>query len=164
MTVEPGPVDQRALRHAFGHFATGICVVGAITTDGVRLGVTVNSFSSVSLDPPLILVCLARSLRSHDALLACDGFAVSVLRHDQSPESALFASRHADKWAEVDHHAGAAGGLILRDHLAHFDCTTFARVPSGDHTILVGKVAAFGQREGAPLLYYRGRYVTTSGG
>lgn len=153
-------VDPRALRSAFGHFPTGVCVVGARLPDGERIGVTVNSFTSVSLDPPLLLVCLAHRLRSHDALVRAGGFAITVLHGEQAPVSARFASSGADKWQDMDATEGMAGGLILNPHLAWFDCEMHSAMPGGDHTILLGRVLRHGTAErAAPLLYYRGGYA-----
>ena len=153
-------VDSRVLRRSLGAFATGVCVVAARASDGENLGVTVNSFCSVSLDPPLILVCIGRSLASHDKLLSCEGFSVSVLRNDQSALSARFATRGIDKWEGASHRTGLAGGLIIEPHLAYFDCATHDRQDAGDHTILLGRVLDFTSREGSPLLYFRGKYDT----
>lgn len=153
-------IDPKALRHAFGHFPTGVCVVAASLPGGERIGLTVNSFTSVSLDPPLLLVCLARKLRSHDALVAAGGFAITVLHGEQAPVSARFATSGADKWLDMDATEGAAGGLILNPHLAWFDCEAHASMPAGDHTILLGRVLGHGTTEqAAPLLYYRGGYA-----
>lgn len=151
--------DPRHLRHAFGHFATGVCVVATTAPDGTRIGATVNSLTSLSLDPALLLVCVARSMRAHDALVAADGFAVSVLDRSQEELSRIFARAGADKWQGVAAEPGAAGGLILTPHLAYFDCETHARHEGGDHTILVGRIAAYATRpEREPLLYFQGRY------
>ncbi|TCH96460.1 flavin reductase [Roseococcus sp. SYP-B2431] len=158
-------VDPKALRNAFGHFPTGVCIVAATLPNGERIGVTVNSFTSVSLDPPLLLVCLARSLRSHDALVTSGGFAITVLHGEQAPVSTRFASSGADKWLDMEASEGAAGGLILNPHLAWFDCAAHAALPGGDHTILLGRVLRHGTVEqAAPLLYYRGGYAALAAG
>lgn len=157
----PPHLDTRHLRGAFGQFATGVCVVAACGLDGTRLGATVNSFTSVSLEPALLLVCIARAMRSHDALVAAHGFTVNVLHHGQQEISRTFATAGADKWACAAARPGAAGGLILRPHLAYFDCATHARHEGGDHTILVGAVLGFGtEAHEGPLVYFRGRYAT----
>ncbi|WP_424813511.1 flavin reductase family protein [Roseococcus sp. YIM B11640] len=157
-------IDPKALRNAFGHFPTGVCVVGARAPDGERLGVTVNSFTSVSLDPPLLLVCLARKLRSHDALVAARGFAITVLHGEQAALSARFASPGADKWQDMPAREGSAGGLILEPHLAWFDCEMHGCMPGGDHTIMLGRVLDHGTAAaGHPLLYYRGGYAALAG-
>lgn len=155
-------LDHHALRRSLGAFATGVCVVAARHNDGQSIGVTVNSFCSVSLDPPLILVCIGRGLASHDKLLTCGGFTVSILRDDQASLSTRFATRGIDKWEGVSHRPGLAGGLILEPHLAWFDCATHAFQDGGDHTILLGRVLDFASREGPPLLYFRGKYDTVT--
>lgn len=153
------PLDKIALRRAFGSFPTGVCVAGAVV-DGHRIGLTVNSFSSVSLDPPLVLICLAHSLRSHDMFLRARGFAVSVLSQDQADISRRFAtSALVDKWSGVDALPGRCDGLIVDRHLAFFDCKAEQAVTSGDHTILIGRLIDYGHnRQLTPLVYCNGKY------
>ena len=156
-------IDPRALREAFGHFATGVGIIGARTEDGERLGATVNSFTSVSLDPPLVLVCLGHFMRSHDAFVKTKGFSVSLLSHDQEELSSRFARVGADKWKDVGVQQGAAGGLIITPSLAHFDCITYETQVIGDHTILIGRVVSFASdRAIRPLLFFQGRYGNLS--
>lgn len=151
--------DALALRGAFGHFATGICVLGAETVTGERLGLTLNSFSSLSLDPPLLLVSLGHFLRSHDQLIAARGFGLSILAEDQVEISQRFASREGLKWRDFPAVQGRLGGLTVPSAMASFDCAVERSVPAGDHTILIGRVLDCTTHETArPLLYFRGRY------
>lgn len=152
--------DPRILRQAFGQFATGVCIVAAQNESGERFGATVNSFTSVSLSPALLLVCVSRRMWSHDAIMACDGFAISVLHAHQDEVSNAFAKAGTDKWRDISYDTGAHGGIIIRPSLAHFDCRTFDRHEGGDHTILVGEVQSHSERhDGSPLLYFRGGYA-----
>lgn len=155
--------DPGQLREAFGQFATGVCVVGFKAQDGARIGITVNSFTSLSLDPALLLVCLGQSLRSHDVMVACEGFGVSVLADGQQDISSRFAMRGGPKWDGISFIEGEAGALMVPDAIARFDCTTEAAYPAGDHTILVGRIRGFAV-DGAkhPLLFFRGAYAAAA--
>ena len=151
--------DQKQLRDAFGHFATGVCVVGFVGQDGTRVGITVNSFTSLSLDPALLLVCLGTNLRSHDAMVSTGGFGVSVLSEDQRDISGRFATRGGPKWDGMSFIEGKEGALMVPDAIAWFDCEAEAAYPAGDHTILVGRVRNFmADKDKRPLLFFRGAY------
>lgn len=156
----PAPeLDQKQLRDAFGHFATGVCVVGFVAQDGSKVGITVNSFTSLSLDPALLLVCLGTSLRSHDALVSCGGFGVSVLAEEQREISGRFATRGGPKWDGISFIEGGRGALMVPEAIAWFECEAEAAHPAGDHTILVGRVCNFmADRAKRPLLFFRGAY------
>jgi flavin reductase (DIM6/NTAB) family NADH-FMN oxidoreductase RutF len=152
---------SREFRDALGLFPTGIAIVTAIDADGRLGGVTVNSFTSVSLDPPLILVSLARTSRSLDVFDAAQHFAVSLLREDQRHASTVFASTTADRFAEVAHRSGIGGCPVVEPYLVAFECEVFARHDGGDHVLLLGKVLRLASAAGAmprPLLYFRGQY------
>lgn len=152
----------REFRDALGLFPTGVCVVTACGEDGTLGGVTVNSFTSVSLEPPLILVALARNLRSFPVFERAAHFAVSLLREDQRHLSAHFARTVGDKWAESrEHRIGKVACPIIHPNLAAFECETHARHEGGDHILLVGKVIHIEKAADAdprPLLYFRGNY------
>ena len=154
-----GPADPRALRNALGSFLTGVTIVTTFDKDGRARGFTANSFTSVSLDPPLILVCPAKSAASYDVFKACDGFAVSVLQDSQKAASTLFASKSPEKFASVETLTAVTGAPIIADSLSWFDCTPHQRIDAGDHLVLIGRVEAFDSREGQPLGYLRGKYV-----
>ena len=155
-------IDPRALRNAFGTFMTGVTVVTAKDGNGTPLGFTANSFTSVSLDPPLVLVCLANSSKNYDAFIGAQGFAVNILAETQIALSNTFASRVEDRFAEVDWRDGPNGSPILADVSAWFDCAMHKTVEAGDHVILIGEVKAFDANTTSGLGYARGAYVTPS--
>lgn len=151
--------DARTLRDALGCFGTGVTVVTTIDAAGKPFGLTANSFTSVSLDPPLLLVCLAKSASSLPVFAASAVFAVNVLHIDQQIVSGRFASRHEDRFAETPWESWDTGAPIIQSSLASFDCEKFAWHDAGDHVILVGHVRRVRfepQRD--PLIYYRGKY------
>lgn len=155
--------DPRQFRDALGHFATGIAVVTTATEEGQVAGVTVNSFTSVSLDPPLLLISLARSIASLALFERSRHFAVSLLREDQRHVSAAFASSGQSKWQGARHHPGTIVPCpIIHPNLAAFECETYARYDGGDHRLLLGRVVRMETPETAqprrPLLYFRGQY------
>lgn len=157
-------VDQAAFRGALGRFAGGVTVVSALH-DGVDHLMTASAFCSVSLDPPLVLVCSHRSSRFHDAVLESGVWGVSVLAEEGRAASAWFAHRGRPLEGQLDdvpHHRGELGTALLDDSLAWLECTTHAVHPGGDHSILVGAVQAARVREDVddPLLYYRSHYGT----
>jgi flavin reductase (DIM6/NTAB) family NADH-FMN oxidoreductase RutF len=151
--------DPRTLRDALGCFATGVTVVTCLGPNGKPAGLTVNSFTSVSLDPPLLLVCLAKSAASAAALIAASHFAVNVLQTGQQPASIRFSTRDEDRFGTTPWSFGEAGAPILADSLGVFECEHHAVHDAGDHHILVGQVvkASFDSSLD-PLLYFRGRY------
>ncbi len=154
------PVDPRAFRRALGSFLTGITVVATVQPDGTPRGFTANSFTSVSLDPPLILICIAKTASSCPVFTAAEGFSVNVLAEHQMSVSGLFASKSADKFAGVGWQRGPAGNPVLDEVAAWFDCRRHEVIDAGDHVILVGRVAAFDERTINPLGYCRGAHVT----
>lgn len=151
--------ETRALRDAFGRFATGIAVITARDGEG-PMGLTVNSFASVSLAPPLLLFSVARTCRSLDRLAASQSFAVNVLSRDQEAVSSRFSGRGGEKWtAETRILEGSHGAPLIEGALAAFECRPFARHEAGDHLVFIGEVLRFETTgEGEPLLYYRGAY------
>jgi flavin reductase (DIM6/NTAB) family NADH-FMN oxidoreductase RutF len=159
-------------RRVLGHFATGVTVVTTCDAQGRPAGLTASAFTSVSLTPPLVLVCVARDAQSYAALSASDRFAVNILASGQEAVSQRFASPPAangwEKFEGVAHKPGTLGLPVLEGALAHLECSRVHAYPGGDHTIFVGQVEAAGcQSDGAePLLYYRGRYgrLHTPGG
>ncbi|HVM23584.1 MAG TPA: flavin reductase family protein [Sphingomicrobium sp.] len=151
--------DPRTLRDALGCFATGVTVVTCIGDNGVPAGLTVNSFTSVSLDPPLLLVCLHKEAASAPALIAASHFAINVLQTGQQPASITFSTRVGDRFGSTPWSTGEAGAPILEDSLCVFECQRYAVYDGGDHHILVGQVAkASFDASLDPLLYFRGRY------
>lgn len=155
-------IDPRALRSAFGSFMTGVTVVTAMDADAAPLGFTANSFTSVSLDPPLLLVCLAKSSSNYAALTQAAGFAVNILSDGQSDISNTFARPSDDRFAGLSWQTGPHGSPILGGVSAWFDCARHDVVDAGDHTILIGEVKAFDSTPAPGLGYVRGAYVSAS--
>ncbi|MCK7613144.1 flavin reductase family protein [Roseibium sediminicola] len=151
-------LDPRALRDAFGRFMTGVTVVTTLGSDGQPVGFTANSFSSVSLDPPLLLVCPGKFLSSYQAFAACKRFCVSVLSEDQKAAANTFAGFKGDRFAQVPHIRDAHGVPLLTGAVAQFSCRTHQIVPAGDHALLIGEVTAFDQTEAAGLGYVGGQF------
>lgn len=150
---------SRTLRDALGMFPTGVAVVTTQSPDGALHGVTVNSFNSVSLDPPLVLFSLARSLSILPAFLSADAYAVNILREDQRDISARFASPVEDKWGDIEYRAGTTGSPVLHQVIAVLECRPHAHHDGGDHVIFVGKVVHFEKPDHhKPLIFFRGRY------
>lgn len=152
------PDAKRALRNAFGSFATGVTVVTTRQPDGTPRGFTANSFTSVSLDPPLLLVCIAKAALSCDTFAQADHFAVNILADDQKEVSGLFASQSVDKFDLAEWHADAQDVPLIDGTLASFSCVRHRLVDAGDHLILIGQVLEFETSEGTPLGYYKGGY------
>jgi len=163
-----GPDD---FRRVLGHFASGVTVVTTWDAQGQPTGLTASSVASVSLDPPLVLICVAHTSQSYPAFQAHGKFAINILNVDDEPVARRFASTGggADKFESIGYRPGALGLPILKDALAELECTIVHTYPGGDHTIFVGQVEAAECRGDAgfePLLYYRGRFnrLHSSGG
>jgi flavin reductase (DIM6/NTAB) family NADH-FMN oxidoreductase RutF len=159
-------VTAAELRLAMGHFATGVTVVTSVAADGRPVGTTANAVSSLSLDPPLLLVCFDRSSQTLEAVGAHGAFAVNVLAAPQQELSANFARRGlAAAWDGVRHRPGLTRSPRLHDVLATLECTVEQRFPGGDHEIVIGRVLAAetGDTESPPLLFWRGRYASLKG-
>jgi flavin reductase (DIM6/NTAB) family NADH-FMN oxidoreductase RutF len=159
-------VTAAELRLAMSHFATGVTVVTSVGADGRPVGTTANAVSSLSLDPPLLLVCFDRSSQTLEAVRAHGAFAVNVLAAPQQELSANFARRGlAAAWDGVRHRPGLTRSPRLHDVLATLECTVEHRFPGGDHEIVIGRVLAAeaGDTESPPLLFWRGRYAYLKG-
>ena len=154
--------DPRQFRDALGQFPTGVTVVTARGGNGEKLGMTVSSFNSVSLSPPLILWSIDKNSLSFDAFTSAASFAIHVLAADQSELSRRFANRGTDKFAGLANSVGLRGDPILDGYAACFECDTTATHDAGDHVIIIGRVLAFTTREKAPLIFHRGRYAEIS--
>lgn len=154
--------DTRDLRNAFGTFMTGVTVVTSHTTEGEPIGFTANSFTSVSLDPPMVLVCLANTSQNYDTLVNGEGFAVNILSEHQIEISNTFARPVDNRYANIQWHKGPAGSPILEEVSAWFDCKTHKTVDAGDHVILIGLIEAFDSTTTPGLGYAGGAYVTPS--
>lgn len=153
-------VDARSFRNACGRFGTGVIIATCADPNGAPVGVTVNSFSSVSLDPPLVLFCIDHRAFSRTAFRDAQTFALNVLADDQQSLADRFARASADKFSGLDYTTGHGGAPVLPGALATFECDVEAQYPGGDHDILVGRVAAidFGPDTAKPLLYFGGAY------
>lgn len=151
--------DQRIFRDAVARFPTGVAVVTACDPKGELLGVTVNSLSSVSLEPALLSFSLSRNLRSLGKFVEADSFAINVLREDQRSISTQFATQGGDKWNAVDWYEGPFGCPIISPNVAVFECEKYASYEGGDHLIFLGRVLRLEiAEEGRPLVFYRSRY------
>lgn len=155
------PLDPRELRNALGRFATGVCVVTTGAADGRTAGLTVNSFSSVSLDPPLVAWCLVRHSPSLGMFSAAEHFAVHVLAADQQHLARHFARPAEDKFAALAGALQPTAGLVplLADSLARFECRKAAMIDCGDHVMFLGQVERFRYGDDAPLLFHAGRLI-----
>ena len=145
-------------RHVLGHFASGITIVTTRDADGRPVGLTATAFTSVSLDPPLVLICVDLKARCYAALEACERFAVNILGSHQEALARRFASTLEDKFHGFECHAGHLELPLIPDALAHIECEKVAAYRGGDHTIFLGRVEAVRARDGDPLLHYRGQY------
>lgn len=148
--------DPRALRNAFGRFATGVGVVSLNDAAGQATGVTISSFSSLSLDPPLCLFSLGKSQVSCRWIEAGDAFNVNILAHDQQTAAWQFAKPLEDKFDGVKWYAGRNGLPVIHGNLCHFECAKWDIHDGGDHIIVVGRIEHFAEGAGDPLLFYRG--------
>lgn len=151
-TPSAASIDPFKLRGAFGRFGTGVTVVGF--KDGSEMaGMTVNSFTSVSLSPALLLVSIQKSSRMHDRILG-QAFSVSVLRSDQEQVARAFASKDRAGIPSWD----VSGGIgKIENALAWFECDSWSEIDAGDHTLLIGEIQNFGHGEGEPLMFYSGK-------
>lgn len=148
-------------RAALGMFATGVTIVTGRDANGVRIGLTANSFNSVSLAPPLVLWSLSRSAGSMPAFTRGSHYAINILAADQKALAERFSSKQADRFAGVAYREGAGGAPILEGAAAVFECFNRSRYEEGDHVIFVGEVERCERREGAqPLIFHGGRYFT----
>jgi flavin reductase (DIM6/NTAB) family NADH-FMN oxidoreductase RutF len=160
-------ITSAEFRHAVGHFATGVTVVTSVGADGEPAGTTVNAVSSVSVDPPLVLVCFDRSSLTLAAIRGHGAFVVNVLAAPQQHLSVNFARRgFGAAWDGVRHRPGLTGSPRLHDVLAALECTVEYRLPGGDHEIVIGRVREVETAgDGAePLLCWRGGYAALGGG
>ena len=153
------PFDSASFRRALGHYATGVAVITGLGDNEERFGLTVSSFNSVSLDPPLVLFSVHRSARSLPWLQAAEGYAINILCRHQDHLSNRFAKHGTDKWVSVDHACGHAQAPLLPGTLALFECAHYAQYDGGDHVICVGRVLSFSwNEEERPLIFFRGAY------
>ena len=159
-------VDPRSFRKALGCFATGVTVVTTVNPDdNTPIGVTVSAFSSLSLEPPLVLFCLGNKTSSLDSFKRSGRFVINILAESQRDLSIRFASRVEDKWAGIVAETGLGGVPVLGGCIANLECALVNTVDGGDHVIFIGQVENIHYQEGgAPLLYFRGAYMDCGAG
>ncbi len=151
------PVDPAALRTAMGSFLTGVTIVTARNERGDPYGLTVNSFNSVSLNPPLVLWSLDLRNDKLDLFRNAGGFTVNVMRADQEELIWLFARAETERFAGTDWHWGITGQPVLQNTLLSLECQEWAEYPGGDHAIFVGEVVNINASEGAPAAFFKGQ-------
>jgi len=154
----PSTVDPVTMRHTMGRFATGVAVVTTSGSDGTPHGMTVNSLTSVSLDPPLLLVCLTIGARSTDAVTGSGRFAVNILSARQEQLALRFAKRGEDHFAGLDVTFGRHRVPVIPDAFAHLECEVERHFVAGDHVVAIGHVVDVCRRDGAPLGFVGGRF------
>ncbi len=152
------PIDSKALRAALGRFGTGVTIITCVDSQGQRVGLTANSFGSLSLDPPLVLWSLRRQSPSLEAFSTTGHFAVNVLAQSQVDLSRRFAASVADKFAEGHWSAGVGGAPVLAGCAAVFECASEARHEAGDHRLFIGRVLRLAEQAVPPLLFQGGHY------
>lgn len=151
--------DPSEFRRILGHWITGVAVVATRKPDGEPCGLTANAVTSLSLDPPLVLVCVDQTADSHDCIRDAGVFTINVLDNGSERLARRFAAWDVpDKFTGVAYHLAPSGAPVIEDALAWVDCIVQHAYPGGDHTIFIGEVTAGDAREGKPLLYYRGGY------
>jgi flavin reductase (DIM6/NTAB) family NADH-FMN oxidoreductase RutF len=153
------PVNKDEFRAALSRFISGVTVVTAIGKNNQPVGITVSAFSSLSLEPPLVLACIDKRASLHDHLTEGIYFAVNILAEDQQAISRLFASKDEDRFDGARYRWGVSGAPLLDGALASLECRVVHAYPGGDHTIIVGEVESTCIAERKPLAYYRGGYA-----
>ncbi|REK07500.1 MAG: flavin reductase [Planctomycetota bacterium] len=156
------PIDKADFRRALGHFAAAVTVVTSKLKSGEPAGITVTAFTSLSLEPPLVLICIDKRAKIHDHLEKDHFFAVNILNEDQEAVSRRFAASEGDQFREVGYTDGATGAPLIHDTVTSIECKIVDLLPGGDHTIVVGEVEGAHVREGKPLVYFRGGYASLS--
>ena len=151
------PVDDATFKLAMSHFASGVTIV-TTEHEGRPYGMTVASFASLSLHPPLVLICIEKSVKTHDAIANAKRFAVSILGAGQADLSAKFASKRDDKFDGVDIKRGPDGMPLIGGALTTLECRVHQQLPGGDHSIFVGEVTDVQSHDGQPLVYFRSGY------
>lgn len=153
------PVSQDEFRNALSRFASGVTVVATKDAAGKLHGITVSAFCSVSLDPPMVLICIEKSTISHYAFEESGVFVVNILRDTQSSASERFAEPSTDKFEDIEFQPGLDGVPVLKDSLASLECRLTFSYHGGDHSIFVGQVENVIVREGDPLIYFQHEYT-----
>lgn len=152
-------VDQSAFRAVLGRFATGVTVVTALDKRGRDAGMTVSALASVSLDPPLVLICIDHTASIYNTLSKATHFIVNILSEGQEALARRFAERGTNRFSGIGYEKGQNGAAVLLETLGYLECEVVALHESGDHDVIVGEVEVAVSNEGKPLLYYRGGYA-----
>jgi len=152
-------IDQDSFRAVLGRFASGVTVVTGVDEAGNDQGMTVSAFCSLSLDPPLVLICVDGAASMYGSLDKAPGFIVNILSESQEPLARRFSGPDPNRFDGIGYVRGSNGIAILDDVLGYLECTKIASHPGGDHTVYIGEVEVAQSREGRPLLYYRGGYA-----
>ncbi len=152
-------LDQDAFRAVMGRFATGVTVVTAVDVEGRERGMTVSAFASVSLEPPLVVMCIDRTASMYDTLFTGEYFAVNILSSTQESIARRFASTGAQQFEGIGFRAGENGLPLLNDVLAYVECRRVSSAAAGDHAVVVGETLTASLRDAKPLLYYRGGFA-----
>ena len=157
--LAPSPITATDLRAFAGNFATGVAVVTTRSPEGDLSGITINAVTSLSLTPPLFLICLDHKSKTLGSLMASGHFGLHFLARGQTAISNVFASKNPDKFSQVDYALGENGSPIIEGVLAAAECRVTEICPGGDHTIIIGQVEKVHIHGGEPLLYHRGAYT-----
>lgn len=152
-------LDPDAFRAVMGRFASGVTVVTATDVDATDHGMTVSAFASVSLVPPLVVMCIDQTASMHDLVTNCEYFGLNILASSQEPIARRFADTGAQRFEGIGYRRGDHGVPILNDVLAYIECRRVSSSEAGDHTIIVGETVTASMRDGRPLLYYRGGFT-----
>lgn len=152
-------VDQHAFRSVLGRFATGVTVVTAIASKKRDIGITVTAFTSVSLDPPLVSICIDHAASVYSPMSKASHFVVNILSEGQEALARRFAEPGPNRFEGIGYDRGQTGAAVFLDVLGYVECEVVARHEAGDHDIIIGEVDGAVANEGKPLLYYRGGYA-----
>ena len=152
------PLDAKELRTMMGHFATGVTVVTTKDSNGQIFGITANAFTSVSLDPPLVLVCIDKTAQCYPCFEESGIFAVNILNQQQQEISRRFATKGIDKFEGLSWRSGSSGAPLIDGAVGYVECRIVERFEGGDHTIYLAEVICGTVTSGEPLLFFRGKY------
>lgn len=156
--------DPKAFRDALGHFASGLAIVTAQGEGGELAGMTISSFNSVSLTPPLVLFSIDRRANSLPIYEQASGYAINILEHAEEELCMRFARALTDKWEGLEYDLGYGGAPLLSGSIVRFECKPYAQYEGGDHIIFVAEVVRFQTASGYPLVFYKGRFQELSDG
>lgn len=151
-------MESRKFRDISGSFATGVTIITTKNEEGVPVGMTANSFTSLSLDPPLVLINVDKKSSLYSAFIQAESFAVNILSSSQEELSRRFSTRNIDRFEGVGFEEDATGAPILPNVIGYFDCEKVQQYDGGDHVIIIGKTKSGEVREGEPLLFFKGKY------